>query len=302
MEIRHLRYFVAVAECGGFARAANRLNVTQPALSRQVRDLEQELSVTLFDRTPRGVRLTYPGERFLEATQQLLADLEHAKSMARDAQTGKVGALTIGIVESFSWHPAVTRAIRAFRNQNPDVALTVVVMNSADQIAALRDHRLSAGLVMNFPRTEKEFDVITILTDRLVLGVPDMSPFAKRPPERLAELVGQDLFWIPRKINPSHFDQVILACHNGGLMPRMFVGGITDSANLSLVASGLGCTFVTSEARWRKPANVVIVPVNDLKVMVTLDFVWHQSNRQQALANFVQSLLFHKSVRDFDKQ
>jgi DNA-binding transcriptional LysR family regulator len=290
LEIRHLRYFIAIAESGGFARAASRLHVAQPALSRQIRDLEEELDVTLFDRGKRGVRLTYPGECFLDDSRRLLSQLERAQKKARRAQTGEVGALKIGLVESFSWNDVITGSIRAFRNQNPNVTLTMLVMSTAEQLAAIRDRRLTGGFLLNRPRQEKTFDGIKIFTDKVLIAVSDTSPFARRPPKHIAELAQEDFFWFPRRVNPVYYDEIIHACQKSGLTPKIVQGGLNDTANLSLVAAGLGCTFVPAETKYRKPKNVVLVAVDDLDVTITMEFIWHRENRQQALRNFIDIL------------
>jgi DNA-binding transcriptional LysR family regulator len=120
-----------------------------------------------------------------------------------------------------------------------------------------------------------------------MLAVHNKSRFAKNPPRRLAELANEDFFWFPRVANPAYYDDVIQICRNSGLTPRLASGGMSHTASLSFVAAGLGCTFVVSQVRWRKPKNVAIVPVGDLKVTISLELVWHRENRQQALRNFV---------------
>jgi DNA-binding transcriptional LysR family regulator len=287
VEIRHLRYFVASAEFGGFAQAAARLHVAQPALSRQIRDLETELNVTLFQRTKRGARLTDAGECFLADVQRLLADLQQAQLRAARMQSGNLGAISVGLVESFAWHDVIINSIHSFRELYPQVLLSVPMMSSPEQLADIRDGRLSAGFLFDRPRDDKALDGTKILCDRVRLAVHKNSPFAQHPPQRLAELANENFFWFTRKINPSFYDIVMRACQKSGLSPRIVEGGSTDSTNLSFVAAGLGCTFVPSEAKWRKPKNVVIVPVGDLEVARDMELVWRKDNQQPVLRNFI---------------
>lgn len=287
MEIRHLRYFLAIAEAGGFARAAARLRVAQSALSRQIADLEEELKVRLFDRSRRGVQLTYPGECFLEDARRMMAGMERAQLRAFDAQNGKVGALAIGMVESFSWHDLVTRPIYDFRRENPAVSLSLAMMTTVDQLAALREQKISAGVMLHRAVQDKALAKLVLYTDRLMLAVHQDSRFARHPPKKLAELTREEFFWIPRAANPAYYDDVVGFCRDRGLALRLTSGGMVHSASLSFVAAGLGSTFVVSEVRWRKPKNVAIVPVGDLDIKVTLELVWHRENRQQALQNLV---------------
>ena len=287
VELRHLRYFVAVAECGGFVRAADYLHVAQPALSRQIRDLEAELNVVLFERSGRGVRLTFAGQGFLQDVHHLLLSLEQAESRARRAQSGELGELTIGMVESYTWHDVIIRSIRTFRDRNPDVVLTVTLMNSPEQLAAVRDRRLAAGFLCDRPLEDKTFAGVEVLTDGEMLAVPDTSHFAANPPKHLRELADEDCVFFPRTVNPIYYDKIMSACRDSGFTPKIVQWGTNDSSNLSLVAAGLGYTFVPCNARWRKPRNVVLVPVEDLKVLSTMEFVWRRDNQLQALKNFV---------------
>jgi DNA-binding transcriptional LysR family regulator len=287
MEIRHLRYFLAIAEAGGFARAAVRLRVAQSALSRQIADLEEEMKVKLFDRSRRGVQLTYPGECFLQDARRMMADMERAQARAFDAQNGKVGSLTIGMVESFSWNDIITCPIYTFRRENPGVSLSLMMMNTVEQIAALREQKISAGIMLHRAPHDKALDKLVLHTDQLMLAVHKNSRFARHPPQRLAELADEEFFWFPRAANPSYYDEVIECCRSNGLSPRLTSGGMGHSASLSFVAAGLGCTFVVSQVRWRKPKNVAIVPVGDLKIRISLELVWHRENRQQALRNLI---------------
>jgi len=285
---RHLRYFIAVAECKGFVRASASLHIAQPALSRQIRDLEQELGVTLFERSRRGASLTFPGECFLQDARHMFDYLEQAQSRARRAQSGYAGALAIGMVESFTWHEAITRALRKFRSRCPDIVLNVALMRSPEQLAAIRDGHLSAGFLFNRLPEDETFDGIEVLKTKAMLAVPENSPYATRPPRRLAELRDQDFVFIQRALNPPYYDRIIHACHSAGLTPKIVQSGTDDSSNLSLVAAGMGLTIVPAATKSRKPKNVVLVPVGDLHVVTTMELVWRRDNSLPALKKFVQ--------------
>jgi DNA-binding transcriptional LysR family regulator len=288
MEFRHLRYFIAVAECRGFVRASASLHIAQPALSRQVRDLEQELGVTLFERSRQGASLTFAGECFLQDARRMFDYLEQAQSRARRAQSGYAGALSIGMVESFTWHEAITRALRKFQRQCPDVVLNVALMRSPEQLTAIGDGHLSAGFLFNRPSEDDTFDGIEVLKTKAMLAVPENSPYATRPPRRLAELRDQNFVFIQRAQNPLYYDRIIHACHSLGLTPKIVQSGTDDSSNLSLVAAGLGLTIVPAATESRKPKNVVLVPVGDLHLVTTMELVWRRDNGLPTLINFVQ--------------
>jgi len=288
MELRHLRYFQSVAENKGFVKAASILHVAQPALSRQIRDLERELGVRLFERAKSGVKLTFAGQCFLEDVQRIFNILENAEARARRAESGFIGSLSIGVVESFAWHEAITQSLQKFQHQYPQIALNVNLLGSPEQLAAIRDERLSAGFLFDRDRDDESLQGIEVLITRAVLAVPENSAYATRPPEHLAELNVEDFIFIQRARNPTYFDGIIRACHSAGLTPRIVQSGTTDSSNLCLVAAGLGLTIVPDAVESRMPRGVVLVPVGDLHLEHTMELVWRRGSRIPALDNFVR--------------
>src|SRR6266403_5275819 len=147
MELRHLRYFVAVGEEEHYGRAAERLHVAQPALSRQIQDLEKELGFPLFDRLPRGVKLSAAGKQFLSDARRILQEVEEAKLRAERVATGKAGTLRVGFVEALSWHGVVPDSFRRFRRRQPDAELDLQPLRSVEQVKAVRSGRLDAGFI-----------------------------------------------------------------------------------------------------------------------------------------------------------
>src|ERR1700758_747848 len=145
MELRHLRYFVGVAEEQHFGRAAERLRVAQPSLSRQIHDLESEMGFLLFDRLPRGVRLSAAGKMFLSDARRILQDVDEAKQRAERIALGKAGTLLIGIAMALSWHGMVVESFREFRHRQPDAELELRHLISIHQVEAVLSGRLDAG-------------------------------------------------------------------------------------------------------------------------------------------------------------
>jgi DNA-binding transcriptional LysR family regulator len=153
MELRHLRYFVAVGEDQHYGRASRRLGVAQPALSRQIQDLEKEIGVKLFDRMPRGVKLSAAGELFLEDARRILQDIGGATARAARVARGQSGTLRVGFAENVSWHGVAPNSFRRFREQQPDVDLQLQPAGSLEQLEAIRSGRLDAGFAnIWFPR------------------------------------------------------------------------------------------------------------------------------------------------------
>jgi DNA-binding transcriptional LysR family regulator len=297
VELRHLRYFVSVAECGGFVRASASLRVAQPALSRQIHDLEQELGVVLFERSRRGASLTISGECFLQDARHILACVEQAQGRVRRVEGGYAGILSIGLVESFAWHDVITQSLRKFQSRCPDIVLSVAPMSSPEQLVAIREGQLSTGFLFNRPAEDEALEGLEVLTTRAMLAVPEGSPYATRPPRRLAELQEERFVFIERARNPVHYDRIIHACHGAGLTPRIAQSGTNDSSNLSLVAAGLGLSIVPAAMESRKPRNVVLVPVDDLKVTTTMQLVWRKDNNQPALMKFIEVLRSETAIR-----
>ena len=165
MELRHLRYFVAAGEEQHFGRAAARLHLAQPALSRQIQDLEREIGFLLFDRLPRGVRLSAAGTLFLNDARRILQDVEEATRRAERTALGKVGTLRLGIAFALSWHGLVVDSVREFRRREPDVELVVHHLLSIHQVEAVLSGRLDVG-----------FDVGRFSTGKGT-GMPNVGPF-----------------------------------------------------------------------------------------------------------------------------
>jgi DNA-binding transcriptional LysR family regulator len=172
MELRHLRYFLAVGEEQHYGRAARRLRVAQPALSRQIQDLEEEIGFKLFERLPRGVRLSAAGQLFLEDARRILQEVTDAAARAARAARvarGQSGTLRVGFTESTSWRGVVPRSIRRFREVQPDAELQLQPLPSLVQLEAIRSGRLDAGFVFNMPKTDPELDGLLARPNKCVV-------------------------------------------------------------------------------------------------------------------------------------
>src|ERR1700755_1336395 len=162
MELRHLRYFVAVGEEQHYGRASRILRVAQPALSRQIQDLEKEVGFKLFDRLPRGVKLSAAGKLFLEDARRILQAISGATTRAARVARGQSGTLRVGFPENASWHGVVPESLRRFRKRQPDAELQLTPATSLEQIEAIRSGRLDAGFVFNMPKADAALDQIAV--------------------------------------------------------------------------------------------------------------------------------------------
>jgi DNA-binding transcriptional LysR family regulator len=303
MELRHLRYFVAVGEEQHYGRAARRLRVAQPALSRQIQDLEREVGFKLFERLPRGVRLSAAGTLFLADARRILQDVSEAAGRSARVARGQSGTLRVGFTESASWRGVVPESFRRFRELQPDAELQLQASPSLEQLEAIRSGRLDAGFVFNVPKADAELDRLPVATQRIELAAPRGHPLTKHKEVRLRDLVGAPFVWFPRRAAPALYDRLRQACLRGGLTsPHVVQEGLDEATILSLVATGLGVGWVLGTARWRCPKSVVIVSVVDLNVPELLALAWRKDNRSPLLASFVADVRRLPEVRAVKKR
>jgi DNA-binding transcriptional LysR family regulator len=288
MELRHLRYFVAVGEEQHFGRAAERLGIAQPALSRQIQDLEKELGFTLFDRLPRGVKLSAAGKQFLGDVRRILQDVDHAKMRAERVATGKAGTLRIGFVEVFSWHGVVPDSFRRFRSRQPDVELDLQPLRSVEQIEAVRSGRLDAGFIFSLTEPDEDFARLQVARHKVVLAAPQGHALTRLKRLRLRDLRYAPFVWFHRSANPLFYEHIMQACIQGGLStPRIIQYALDHATALSLVSCRLGVAFVSDTARWQCPRGVKLLPVADLDVPVPIYLIWRKDYQSALVQRFV---------------
>jgi len=286
MELRHLRYFVAVGEEQHFGRAAERLHVAQPALSRQIQDLEKEVGILLFDRLPRGVRLSAAGKLFLTDARRILQDVDEAKRRAERVALGKTGTLRIGIATAIAWHGTVVETFREFRRRQPDVELALQLQLSPHQVEAVLSGRLDAGFAST-PR-HSELDQYQFAADRMLLAVPKGHPLTKRERIRLRDLRNTPFIWFQRWVNPTFYEEMMQACARGGLSAPHIVQEAADrDTHLGLVQCGIGIAWVTESTRWHCPRGIVLLPVDDMNVRLPFNLIWKKGNESPLLQKFV---------------
>jgi DNA-binding transcriptional LysR family regulator len=288
MELRHLRYFVAVGEEQHYGRAALRLRVVQPALSRQIQDLEEEVGFKLFERLPRGVKLSAAGKLFLGDARRILQEVNEAAARAERVARGQSGTLRVGFTESASWRGVVPASFRRFREMHPDAELQLQPLPSLVQLEAVRAGRLDAGFVFNVPKADPEVDGRRVAILRIELAAPRGHPLTKLKQVRLRDLASTSFVWFPRREAPALYDRLMRECFRGGLKsPRIVQEGKDEATILSLVATGLGVGWVLDTSRWRRPNSVVILPVVDMDVPQELSLAWRKDNKSPLLASFV---------------
>jgi DNA-binding transcriptional LysR family regulator len=288
VELRHLRYFVAVGEEEHFGRAAERLHVVQPALTRQVRQLEEEIGCALFERLKRGVRLTEAGKSFLEETRRLLADLGRSVDRTRLVGQGKVGRLRVGFSDTATYSGELPSILHAFRARWPDVRLELFPSSSLVAGEQLRRQEVDMAFVYVIPTDLRDLKTHTISVERWVLALPQAHPLVKSKRVKLGDLKREPFVWFPRAVAPALHDRVLAACHAAGLTLNIVQEVNDPTTMLSVVAGGIGVSFTITSAEKMKPDSVVLRKVDDLRVTAELSAIWRGDNKVPALQKFIE--------------
>ncbi len=274
MELRHLRYFCAVAEARGFARAAAALHVSQSAVSEQLRDLEDEIEVPLFDRREHRARLTAHGEIFLVEAQRTLQAADRAVEEARRSARGEVGTLAIGffIGGTDSLFPAL---IRRFRQRSPGVRVTLTEMTPTQQPDALLSGAIDIGFtrVLQAPASN-DLRAERFYVEPLVVALPVGHPLAGRPVD-LRRLAAERFVITQRETSPALFDKVIALCRDAGFSPAIAATSSVASGVLTLVAAGEGVAILPRNTLKLAPADVIFAPIRGRDASIDLVIAWN---------------------------
>jgi DNA-binding transcriptional LysR family regulator len=280
MELRHLRYFIAVAEEGHVTRAADRLGIQQPPLSQLIKSIEQELDVQLFRRKPRGVELTDAGRAFLDNARAVLSQLDHTFETARRTARGEQGQISVGYSSSTAFHPLVPRVMREFREAFPLVSVTLTEDFPDDLIERMRNDQLDVVFIGTSVANPKGVVVDSLLTEAMVVALPSRHPLARRTSAgetalSLKALADETfiLFGRPRGAMTVQSNAVVAACQVAGFNPRVGLIVPHISARLNYVAAGLGVAVVAASLRRMNIEGVVyrrLKGVAQLKVPLVL--------------------------------
>lgn len=286
VELRLLRYFVAVAEAEHVGRAAERLHISQSPLSRQIRRLEDQLGLALFDRERRRVRMTKTGRWFLEEARDLLSQ---ADRLARDADRygkGEIGRVSIGFVQSAMWSSVLPAALRRFQVVRPGVSIELHNMSSTSQIDAMRRQEIDLGFV-NLPPTDRTFTSIAVLDEPYLLAIPDGHCLAKKSKIIPADLDGAPWVTFARKLNPGAHDRMMAASAKAGFTPDIRYEATDSSTILGLVEAGLGLALMQGSVRGSGPASVIFRALSWFPLSVRVHLVRHRIGLSPLAKQFV---------------
>jgi DNA-binding transcriptional LysR family regulator len=263
MELRHLRYFVAVAESGSITKAAQRLGIQQPPLGQQIRALEAELKVQLFERAPKRVVLSNSGKEFLEDARRILASAKEAVEKVRRFDRGEQGLLTVGFTSSASMHPIAPRILGAFSGAYPLARVEVEERETYELILALQKSKVDAAFMRFAPRALPELTSVQLLDEDMVLAVPRDHALARNPrrPATLSMLTNADFVLYRRPDGFGIYDWMIAALAKRGFTPRVTQDVHRMMASINIVAAGAGVSFVPASMQALHQEAVVYRPL-----------------------------------------
>ncbi|MBE9193437.1 LysR family transcriptional regulator [Gloeocapsopsis crepidinum LEGE 06123] len=285
MELRHLHYFIAVAEELHFSRAAQRLRISQPPLSQQIRGLEDELGVKLFERTKRQVHLTEAGKVFLERSYGVLAQLEQAIAVTQQIGRGEVGRLAIGFVGSATY-TVLPDVLSVFRAQFPAVELRLHELTTQEQIQALYHKQVDVGIVRS-AIIEPGLSVECILQETLVLALPETHPLSTQTQVSLSSLADELFILFPAKMGPIFYEQIINICQQAGFRPKVAQEAVQMQTIIGLVAAGLGIAFVPACLQNFHRSGVIYRPLQEQIPKTGLYLTWRQHDSSPVIRAFL---------------
>lgn len=286
MELRHLRYFVTLAEELHFGRAAERLHIAQPPLSQQIRQLETELGFQLFHRTKRTVQLTQSGQVFLAQVQGIFRQLEQAIQVGRQTSRGEMGQLVIGFVSSAAYN-VLPNILRTFRTRVPGVSLELHELTTNEQSQWLREGRIDVGFLRP-PVEEDLFNFEIIFEEALVVALPEAHGLANQSSVSLRSLSNDPFILFPRTLAPGLYDQIITLCQQADFSPIVAQEAIQMQTIVSLVAAEMGVAIVPESLQHLQRTGVVYKPIQQSTTLVAIAMIWRQNDTSPTVQRFLE--------------
>ncbi|WP_417684958.1 LysR family transcriptional regulator [Roseibium sp.] len=288
MELRHIRYFLAVADEGNFTRAAEILGIAQPPLSQQIKALETEIGTQLFRRVPHGAELTEAGRAFERIARTLPGQASEAVRQARKAAAGETGLLRLGYTGTAALNGIVPACIRAYRTGFPDVELQVTEANSLALVQALLDDRIDMAILRPSTSDPKELTEEFLTDEPLVAALPGSHPLAqKEAPIDLSGLSEDPFILTPHSVGIGLLDAVVDACRAAGFAPRPGQMASQIVSIVSLVAAGLGVSLVPRSIAQVKVAGVAFRPLTGAPRLVSLALAYRKGRLVPPARNFL---------------
>ncbi|MBN9393524.1 MAG: LysR family transcriptional regulator [Chloroflexi bacterium] len=294
MELRHLRYFITVAEELNFVRAARRLNIVQPALSKQIHDLEKELGFPLFSRKKRQIQLTPAGYTFLEGARQTLATADQAILKAVRSSRGQTGRLVVGYSSLVYCH-LLPRILQSFRQRNPQVELVLLDLNTGQQIEKMLNSQIDIGFYVHLPGilaadTQQKLRSQTIVLEPTLVGVPADHPLAGTGTVKLAQLANDPWLFFSRQLEPQLYDNTYKIFEKAGFIPQVTQEVVQQWFAVRLVAAGFGVSAFPSSAISMGVGEVEFLEIGEPQWLTNFCILWHSDNGSPLLKAFLDTV------------
>jgi DNA-binding transcriptional LysR family regulator len=287
MDARRLRYFLAVAEELHFGRAADKLHLSQPPLSMQIRALEKGLGTALFHRAHRRVELTEAGRILLDKGHRILIQLDAARALVQQAGRGETGELAIGFITPIQY-TALPTIVRQFRRDYPHVKLQLRELMSDAQIPELLDGSLGAGF-LTAPLREQRLARRRVMRERMIAAIPAGHPLARAPARiSIRRLAGEPAVMFPRAIAPVLFDEIVSFCKHSGFSLRIEQEAAQTQTIVSLVSAGLGVAIVPESIQRLRRPGVVYRKFSEPSPIMETVVAWLKDRRSEVLQNFLK--------------
>ncbi len=293
MELRHLRYFVAVAEELHFTRAAERLGIKQPGLSSQIRQLERELGTSLFRRLTRGAELTEIGALLLDEARGILDQAERIKAGVQSRVRGETGCIHLGFAGATCFHPLVPGIIRAYRERYPGVLVSPEQSNTPVLVAGLRRGEIDVAFVRPPLSDGEGLAVEPLVEEPMVIVLPEWHPRAGDRSMPLAALAEETLILFPRTIGPGLHDAIIASCQRAGFSAKLGQEAPQISTTAHMVAAGFGVSIVPQSIAQIRLAGVAYIGIEGEAPRAPISLAYRRDDRCTIVRNFVASARRH---------
>jgi len=293
MELRHLRYFVAVAEELHFTRAAERLGIKQPPLSLQIRQLEREIGTSLLRRETRGVKLTETGALLLDEARRILDQVERTKTGVQSRARGETGHIHLGFAGATYVHRLVPGIIRAYRERYPGVVLSPEQSNTARLIAALQSGEIDVAFVRPPVIDGEGLALDPLIDEPMMIVLPEWHPHAGDRSMSLAALAPETLILFPRTIGPGLHDAIIASCQRAGFSPKLGQEAPQISTTVHMVAAGFGVSIVPQSIARIRLEGVVYIRIEGEAPRAPISLAYRRDDRSPIVRNFVASARRH---------
>lgn len=275
-ELRHLRYFVTVAQSLHFGRAAQQLGITQPVLSDQIKRLETLLGVKLLHLTKRVVQLTKPGEVLLKESIQLLFQAETAFDNVQRSAKGEIGQLSIGYTGP-ALYTVMPEIVRAFRDRYPQVSLTLHERCTPDQETALLNGDIQVGFL--HPPIDTPLQLISILREPMVLALPENHPLAAQAKVSIRDLADESFILFPRSVGPNLYANILKLCASAGFTPDIVQEVTPQPTMVGMVAAGIGIALVSASMKQIHRSGVAYCEMEEVGPVLELAIAWNLANK-----------------------